>query len=183
MKVKLLTIYLVFLKIGAMLLGGGYVILPLLQSEAVEKKGWITKDELLDFYSLSQCVPGIIAANISIFTGYKIRKIPGAIAATAGIITSPFIIIVLLASALIQIADKPIVAHIFWGVALGIVILIYLTVKEVFSSSVIDKFTFILFALVFALSVAFNVSPAIIIVLSALSGIIYKKILCAKEGK
>ena len=67
------TIFKTFFKVGTLLLGGGYVILPLLQSELVDKKHWLNEDELFEYYALSQSVPGIIAANTSIFTGYKLN--------------------------------------------------------------------------------------------------------------
>ena len=68
------NIYKIFFKIGTLLLGGGYVILPLLQSELIEKRDWITDDELCEYYALSQSLPGLIAANVSIFTGFKLGR-------------------------------------------------------------------------------------------------------------
>ena len=72
-KISLVNIFLTFLKVGIILLGGGYVILPILQSEIVEKKNWLTSEELIDYYAISQSLPGLIAINISIFVGYKVR--------------------------------------------------------------------------------------------------------------
>ena len=72
-KIRLVNIFLTFLKVGIILLGGGYVILPILQSEIVEKKNWLTSEELIDYYAISQSLPGLIAINISIFVGYKVR--------------------------------------------------------------------------------------------------------------
>ena len=86
MEKTLYQIFKTFFKVGTLLLGGGYVILPLLQSELVEKKNWINDDELCEYYALSQSIPGLIAANLSIFVGYKLRKTAGAIAAITGII-------------------------------------------------------------------------------------------------
>ena len=71
MNPKLFDMFLVFLKIGALLLGGGYVIVPLLNNELVDKKGWISKKEIIDYYAMGQCVPGIIAVNTTLFIGYK----------------------------------------------------------------------------------------------------------------
>lgn len=163
-----------------MLLGGGYVILPLLQSELVEKKEWITSDELTEFYALSQSVPGIIAANISVFTGYKLNGIVGAFAATLGVITPAFLAIVLLASLLQTIVSYSIVQSIFWGVGIGVIILLYLATKEMWNKSITDKFTCILFITTFIMSACFKIPPAIIIITAILAGIIYRSNLIDK---
>src|SRR5699024_7914532 len=85
------NIYKTFFKVGTLLLGGGYVILPLLQSELDDKKGWSNHDELCEYYALGQSLPGIIAANMSMFVGYKLLGQKGAVAAVTGIITPAFI--------------------------------------------------------------------------------------------
>ncbi len=82
---SLFKLFLIFVKIGAILLGGGYVILPIMTSEFVEKKNLITHDDMIDYFALSQSLPGIIAANISMFIGYKLRGKWGAITAMIGI--------------------------------------------------------------------------------------------------
>lgn len=165
--------FLSFLKIGTLLLGGGYVIVPLLVDELVEKNNWITKEDVVDFYALGQCVPGIIAANTTLFIGYKLRKKTGAIIAFLGLILPPFIAIVFLATLLMKLAQNPIMADVFWGVNVAIVILLFLAVKEVWKSSIVDRFTLFLFLLILALSV-FRVSPSILIIFSAILGILYK---------
>ncbi len=165
--------FLSFLKIGTLLLGGGYVIVPLLMNELVEKNNWITKEDVVDFYALGQCVPGIIAANTTLFIGYKLRKKTGAIIAFLGLILPPFIAIVFLATLLMKLAQNPIMVDVFWGVNVAIVILLFLAVKEVWKSSIVDRFTLFLFLLILALSV-FRVSPSILIIFSAILGILYK---------
>lgn len=178
MSKSFLNIFLVFLKIGCLLLGGGYVIVPLLQSELVDKRGWITKEELIDFYALGQCVPGLIAANTSIFIGYKLRGKTGALIALLGLTIPPFLTIILLASILTELAKSTFMNNIFWGVNIAIIILIFLTVKEVWNTSIVDKFTLFIFILIFLLSLC-GTSPVILIILSAIFGIIWEK---RKEG-
>ena len=97
-KVSLFKLFLIFVKVGAILLGGGYVILPILMNEFVEKRNLVEQDELVDFFALSQSLPGIIAANISMFVGYKLRGKLGALVAMFGVIFVPFLTIVVLAS-------------------------------------------------------------------------------------
>ena len=127
------NIYKTFFKVGTLLLGGGYVILPLLQSELVDKKGWATHDELCEFYALGQSLPGIIAANMSIFVGYKLLRQKGAFAAASGIITPAFLTIILIAKILEELINLKFIQSIFWGVGIGVVILILLAVKEMWN--------------------------------------------------
>lgn len=168
------NIYKTFFKVGTLLLGGGYVILPLLQSELVDKKCWTTQDELCEFYALGQSLPGIIAANMSIFVGYKLLGQRGAFAAASGIITPAFISIILIAKILEELINLKFIQSIFWGVGIGVIILVLLAVKEMWNKSVVDKFTMVVFMSAFILSACFKVSPVIIIISSALTGIIYK---------
>ncbi len=174
MKVSIFNIFILFFKVGALLLGGGYVIVPLLVSEVVEKRQWISKDELLNYCAISQCLPGIIAVNTAVFTGYKLRGKYGALAAAVGMCATPFIAIVCLASILGQLTHMPMVKNIFWGVGIGIIIMIFLTVKELWAKSVVDKFTLLLFILIFAATAFFNFSPVLSIIFAAVLGILYK---------
>jgi len=182
MKISLFKMFLVFLKIGALLLGGGYVIVPLLNSELVEKNNWITKEDVVDFYAMGQCVPGIIAVNTTLFIGYKLRGKTGALTAFFGLILPPFLAIIFLASILMKFSDNVIMNDIFWGVNIAIVILMFLTVKEVWNTSIVDKFTLFLFSFILILSVV-GVSPSISIVLAGILGIIYNLIKKTKEDK
>lgn len=174
MNVSLWNIFLVFFKVGALLLGGGYVILPLLTAEIVEKRPWITKEELVNFYSISQCLPGIIAVNTAIFTGYKLKGKTGGFVAVFAMCLSPFIVILCLASILAQLTTNPIIINIFWGVGIGILIMLLLTVKEIWEKSIVDKFTLFLFLLIFLLTAIFDISPVFSILGASILGIIYK---------
>ncbi len=167
------NIYKIFFKIGLLLLGGGYVILPLLQCELVDKKGWINGDELCEYYALSQSLPGLIAANVSIFTGFKLQGYLGAIAALAGCITPAFLSIVMVASILAKIVNNSVIHYVFWGVGVGVVILLFLAVKEMWARSIVDKFTWSIFAYALLLSVL-KVSPVFVILSSIAFGIVYK---------
>lgn len=171
MEKTLYQIFKTFFKVGTLLLGGGYVILPLLQSELVEKKDWIDDDELCEYYALGQSVPGIIAANTAIFVGYKLRKTPGAIAATIGIVMPAFISIVLIARILEEVVQMRFIQSIFWGVGIGVVLLIYLAVKEMWRKSVVDKFTCWIFFITFILSAGFKAPPSALIILAIFIGV------------
>ncbi|MBE7708196.1 MAG: chromate transporter [Cyanobacteria bacterium SIG27] len=171
MKVNFINIFITFLKIGAILLGGGYVIIPIMQSELVEKRNWLNEQELCDYYCVSQCLPGIIAVNMSILVGYKLAKFKGVLASILGMSFSPFIIILLIANILNKISNIPFIDGIFWGVNLSVIVLIYLALKEMWQKSIVDLFSSIWFALILILTVL-KVSPVILIISSILVGAI-----------
>ncbi len=175
-KANLTEIYKIFFLIGIQLLGGGYVILPLLQKYLVEERKWLTEEELIDYFAVSQCIPGIIAGNIAMFSGYKARKTSGALMAILGLITPSFFAIIILASLLTTFTDNKIVQDAFWGIRISVIVLIIITVKEMWSKSVNSKFTYILFFIILLLLIFLPVSPAFIIIISALTSFFYLKI-------
>lgn len=170
------SIFKAFFKVGTLLLGGGYVILPLLTSELVEKRKWITSEELCEYYALGASLPGIIAANTAIFTGRKLLGRQGAIAAILGIVMPAFLAIVLLASILSEIVNKPSVRHIFWGVGIGVITLLYLAVKEMWKKCITDKFTIIVYLVCLILALTGKIPLSIIIIGAIFAGIICQKI-------
>jgi chromate transporter len=121
---KLGQLFISFFKIGLFTFGGGYAMLPLLQAETVKRRGWLTEDELLDYFSIGQCTPGIIAVNVSTFCGYKIRGIIGAFTATCAIVLPSLIIITLIAAVLNRFIDNPLVSGAFSGIRLGVTALL-----------------------------------------------------------
>lgn len=169
------TIFKTFFKVGTLLLGGGYVILPLLTSELVEKKNWITSDELCEFYAIGASLPGIIAANTAIFTGRKLLGTKGAIAATVGMVLPAFLAIVLLATILSEIINLPTTQHIFWGVGIGVIVLLFLAVKEMWKKSVNDKFSLTVYIVCTILALTRKVPLALIIVGALVCGITWQK--------
>lgn len=173
-KVALKDIYYEFLLLGIQLLGGGYVIVPLMQKSIIEKRHWITSEELANFYALSQTIPGIIAANISAFTGYKLRKKSGTIVALLGIITSPVISILIIACIVDKLLQISYIQSVFWGVRIAVIILIYLSIKEMWSSSIKDVTSWIIFLFACVTSFFLKISPVLIILVSVLLGVSIK---------
>lgn len=166
------SIFKTFFKVGTMLLGGGYVILPLLTSELVEKKKWITSEELCEYYALGAALPGIIAANIAIFAGRKLLGTKGAIAAVTGMILPAFVAIILLAYIFIGIVNIPVVQHIFWGVGIGVIVLLFLAVKEMWIKSVTDKFTAVIYLLCLISALCGKIPLPVIVIFALVSGIV-----------
>ncbi len=175
-KISLREIYKIFFIIGAQLIGGGYVILPLLKKYIAEERKWLSEEELIDYFAVSQCIPGIIAGNIAIFSGYKARKGLGALAAITGLITPPFLCILILAHILTNFTNNEIVQEAFWGIRISVIVLIIITVKDMWTKSVNSKFTYTLFSIVLIFLLTMKISPAVIIILSALSALLYSKI-------
>lgn len=182
-KISLLKLFLIFVKIGAILLGGGYVILPILVNEFVEKRALVKDDEVVDYYALSQSLPGIIAANISMFIGYKLRGKFGAIVAMLGIIFVPFVCIVLLASFLGMATENIYVKSILWGVGIAVLALIILTIREIWNKSSRSVFFYLIFALSLILLLGFKFSPIVTILIASAVGVLYKKFQNLKGAK
>ncbi len=173
-KIDFWNIFKAFFKIGAILLGGGYVIIPIMKQELVEKRNWLTDDEVFDYYSVSQCLPGIIAINMSILVGYKLSKTKGMLASVFGMALSPFVSIVIVASFLTKIMNLPFIDCFLGGVNLSVIILIYLTLKEMWKKSIVDLFSFFWFVLILSLTII-KVNPALLIIGSILLGLAIQK--------
>lgn len=172
---SLVKLFLIFTKIGAILLGGGYVILPILTSEFCDKRKLITNEELLDYFALSQSLPGIIAANISMFIGYKLKGKFGAIAAIAGVTFVPFWTIVFLASVLGKLVNNSFVQSALWGVGIAVIALIMLTVREIWQKSEKTKFFYFIFCSALISMLIFKLSPVETIVIFSIAGVIIKR--------
>lgn len=171
---SLFKLFLIFVKIGAILLGGGYVILPIMTSEFVEKRNLVTHDDMIDYFALSQSLPGIIAANISMFIGYKLRGKWGAIAAMIGVTFVPFWCIVLLASVLGSLVNNSYVQGALWGVGVAVIALIMLTVREMWQKSNKNWYFYIIFTLTLGTLLIFKLSPIQTILIFTVLGVLYK---------
>ena len=164
----LVTLYLTFCKVGVMTFGGGLAMMPMLQKELIEKRGWITDEDLIDYYAIGQSTPGIVAVNVSTFVGYKQAGIAGGIIGTAGIVTPSLIIIMVLANLISSVNDYPWVQKALSGVNVAVAALLTKvtlnfaknTVKNVFSLAV---------ALVSFVLVYFFKVPSFFIILGAIA--------------
>ena len=171
---SLLKLYMIFVKIGAILLGGGYVILPIVQNEFAYKRNLVSKEVLVDYFALSQSLPGIIAANISMFIGYKLKGVSGAIAAMLGVITVPFLCILLLASIFGKLMGNPFITGIFWGVGIAVIALVMLAVREIWQNSQRNGFFYLIFLSSLIALLVFDLPPVQTILIFTAVGILLK---------
>ncbi len=178
---KLIDLFFTFARIGGLTFGGGYAMLPILQKEVVEKRGWATEEELMDYYAIGQCTPGIIAVNTATFVGQKTAGITGGIIATLGVVFPSLIIITIIAAFIQNFAHLAAVQNAFAGIRVCVCVLIFNAVLKLWKKSVIDKATLVIFAIVFLGSALTSLSPVLFIVLAALAGIILKNKEAAKS--
>ena len=176
---ELWELYSSFFRVGLFTFGGGYAMLPMLQKEIVEKHGWATEEELMDYYAIGQCTPGVIAVNTGTFIGSKTKGVVGGLAATLGVITPSIIIITLIAAFFMNYKDSETVAHAFAGIRVAVTVLVGTSVWKIAKKSLIDLPTILIAAAVLVLNLLTNVSPIISVVASAAAGILLK----AREGK
>lgn len=136
---RYLDLFWTFCRIGGLTFGGGYAMLPMLQKEVVETKKWATEEEVMDYYAVGQCTPGVIAVNTATFIGYKHHGVLGAIVATAGVVFPSLVIIMILAAFLQSFAEFEIVQHAFNGIRVTVCVLVLNAVIKLWKGSVIDK--------------------------------------------
>lgn len=169
-------LFITFFKIGAFTFGGGYAMVPIIQEEVVEKNKWIKDDEFMDAIALAQASPGAMAINTSIYCGYRVNGLPGAVVCTLGTILPSFITILLVAMFFYQFRNNPIIDRVFMGIGPAVVALIVSAVyKMVIKANFgMDKLLIALAALIVV--VFFDISPIWIIILSGLGSVIINTI-------
>ncbi len=167
-------LFITFAKVGVMTFGGGYAMLPILQREVVDNKGWATEEELIDYFAIGQCTPGVIAVNTATFIGHKYKGFLGGIIATLGVVFPSLIIISLLAGVIEAFKDIEWVQHAFGGIRICVCVLIINATMKLAKKSVINAATFCIFLVVALGSFFTELSPIIFIVLAAVAGIVLK---------
>ena len=188
-----LDLFLTFAKVGVCTFGGGYAMLPILQREVVEKKGWATEEELTDYFAIGQCTPGVIAVNTATFIGQKLKGVSAGILATLGVVFPSLVIIMILAAFIQNFAHLPVVIHAFAGVRACICALILSSVIKLGKSALKDLSAVVIYVVILALAVLGNfvtfpatvwggllnflLSPVALVVIAGVAG------LCVKSAK
>ena len=165
-----------FAVVGVTTFGGGYAMLPALQREVVEKRRWATEEEVMDWYAIGQCTPGVIAVNTATFVGQKQAGVIGGIFATLGVVFPSLVIITIIAAFIQNFAHLAVVQKAFAGIRVCVCVLILNAVVKLWKKSVVDWKTLVIFAAVFAGSVFLSVSPVVYVVIAALAGIVVKEL-------
>ena len=175
-----LDLYLAFLRIGCVTFGGGYAMLPILEKDLVNTRGWTTMDHLTDYFAVGQCTPGIIALNVSTFIGYNKKGIRGALCSTIGFLTGPIIIILIIAAFLTNFAHYPVVQHAFAGIRVCVCVLILQAIERLWKKSVVDRLSLAIYLVIFALTAGsaflpFSVPAAVLVLCAGLFGVLCGK--------
>lgn len=182
-KISLIKIFVSMFKIGIMTFGGGYAMLPIIYRELIDRNGWITRKELLDYFAISQCTPGTIAVNTASFIGKKLKGNVGSVVATLGVISPSIIIITLIATIMNKVFSYEIIKYAMAGIRVCVLVLIFNAVVKLFKSAVIDIFTFYIYIFVCILSIIFKISPIIIVIISISLGLFSMTFKDNKKGE
>lgn len=168
---ELCLIYFLFFRMGAVTFGGGYAMLPILRREIIQNRQWMDEETIMDYYALSQGLPGIIAINVSVFIGHKRRGTPGAIAAALGMVSPCIVIITAIAAFLSNFQDNVYVQHALAGISVCVVALILDAVSNMWKKGVKDKASIAICLVILCLSTFTRISPILLVIACALIGI------------
>lgn len=160
-----------FFKIGLFTFGGGYAMLPMLQREIVDRHMWVTEEEVLDYYAIGQCTPGVIAVNTATFVGTKLRGAVGGAVATVAVVTPSVIIITLISTILRNFASYEMVQHAFAGIRVAVAVLVIVSVAKLFKKGVKGILGYGVFGASMLLVVLFDLSPVWVVLAALLLGI------------
>ena len=180
-QISLSDLFLTFAKIGAVTFGGGYAMLPIIERELIDRRKWITRQDLMDYFALSQVTPGVIAVNTASLLGYQKRKITGALAATLGVIAPSIIIITLIALFLKQYMGAELTARLFAAIRICVAALIVNALIPFFKKGITNLFTLLIFICCLVIYFIFKISPAFLVIVSALAAILQKIIILRRQ--
>ena len=169
---KIKSLFITFFKIGAFTFGGGYAMIPLIQKEVAEEKGWITDEEILDVIAIAESTPGPIAINSATFVGYKVCGFWGAFFSTLGVVLPSFVIILLISFLLREFADLKPVKYAFFGIRAGVLALVLKAFVSMYKQCPKNPVSYILAALAFGVVVLFDINVIYIILGCALVGLV-----------
>lgn len=160
-----------FMRIGGFTFGGGYAMLPMLRRELVEKYRWATEEELMDYYAIAQCTPGVIAVNTATLVGYRVCGVWGGLAATLGVIFPSLVIITMIAALMQSFADIPAVQHAFIGIRACVCALILGSVIKLGKKAIVDVPTLVIAIVVLGMTCFTKFSPVMFVLSAAVAGI------------
>lgn len=171
-----------FFRIGSVTFGGGYAMLPIIQKEVIEGRGWITNEEVMDYYAVAQCLPGVIAVNTSLFIGNRVSGKAGGLAAALGVVTPSVLIITLIAAFIQNFIDYPAVQHAFYGIRIVVCALITQAILKLWKTAIRDLFGLVVYLAVLLLSLFVGAPAAVLVALALAAGIVADRVKGKKEG-
>lgn len=166
----------IFFKIGAFTIGGGYAMVPLIENEIVIKRKWIAHEDFIDLLAIAQSSPGVLAVNIAIFIGYKLRGVRGSIVTTSGTVLPSFVIILAIALFFHNFKDNPLIERVFKGIRPAVVALIAAPTFTMGKAARINRYTLWIPVLSASLIWLLGFSPIWIIIAAGLGGFVWGKI-------
>jgi len=179
---QLWILFSTFFKIGICTFGGGYAMIPLIETEAVEKKKWVTHEDVLDMIAIAEATPGVLAVNSATFVGYRVAGLAGSAAATLGVVLPSFIIILLVSLFYNEFRENVWVDCAFKGIRAAVVALMLNAVVKLSKHIPKMAFTFTVFGAAFVLAAFTDLSVIVILLMAAAAGIVFQLILAKKEG-
>lgn len=178
---QLVDLFVSFFKIGLFTFGGGYAMLPMLQREIVEKHRWVTEDDVLDYYAIGQCTPGVIAVNTATFVGVKLAGAVGGAVSTIAVVCPSLIIITIISTILRNFASYAVVQHAFVGIRVAVAALVVVSVAKLFKKGVKGALGIVIFAASLLLVFLLDLSPIWIVLAVIAVGV--GKALVESKGK
>lgn len=167
---QFIELYLAFVKIGAFTFGGGLAMMPIMQRELIEKRGWLSEEELIDYFAIGQSTPGIIAVNVATFVGYKRLGVLGGIIGTIGVVTPSWVIIMLLAGAISSVDKYPLAQKALRGINVAVAALLTSVIVKFSKKTIKNVWNALFMLLSFALIYFFKVQSVWIIISSLIIG-------------
>ena len=178
----LLKLFTTFLKIGAFTFGGGYAMIPLIQTETSEKQGWITEEDILEIVAIAESTPGPIAINAATFVGYKVCGFLGSFFATFGVVLPSFVIIFVIAHILKQFESLTVVRYAFFGIRAGVLALVLKALVNMFKKSKKNIAAYIIMSLAFLIVIFTDINVLAVIIGSGLVGLSLS-LICGRRDK
>ena len=177
-----IDLFVSWFKMGLFTFGGGYAMLPMIQKEVIEKHGWATESEVMDYYAIGQCTPGIIAVNAATFIGYKVKGVSGGIVATLGVVSPSLIIIFLISTLITNFSELEVVQHALRGIQVAVCVLMFVAIEKLLKNGVKDLPSAIIFLVALVLSLFTNLSTVILVIMAAVAVYVLYVVREKKEG-
>ena len=168
-------LYLTWFKMGLFTFGGGYAMLPMIQKEVIDKHHWATEEEIMNYYAIGQCTPGIIAVNTATFVGYYQKGVVGGVIATLGVISPSVIIITVIAALISNFMEIEMVKHALLGINVAVCALMIKSISGLWKKSIKNIGSFTVFAIALLLSVLTDISTVYLVILSGILGVVLSR--------